>query len=575
MHNEINQELAHIFEEMGLLYEMKDDTFRQRAYYRGSAILYGLAEDVEEIYKKEGLSGLDKIQGIGKGMAEKIVEYIKTRKINEYKKLKKDLPVNLEELTSVEGVGPKMVKTLYKKLKIKNLNDLEKAAKKEKIRELEGFGVKTEKNILQGIGFVRSQGGRRLLGDVLPYARDLIEEIKKIKGVIKVSEAGSLRRRKETIGDVDIIVASSDSKKVLDYVVGLRNVVKVWGRGLTKVSVHLKQGFDIDIRVVKKESYGAALQYFTGSKDHNVKLRQIAISKKYKLNEYGLFRSKVNVAKGLDEALIYKKLGVDCMPPEMRENTGELEKASGHKLPKIIEYNSLRGDLQVQTNWTDGTHSIEEMAKAAKEAGLEYIAITDHTKNLAMTHGLNEKRLLEQKKYIEKLNKAIKGIKILSGSEVDILKDGSLDISDEVLSQVDVVGVSVHSHFNLPRKEMTERILKAIRNPNVDILFHPTGRKINKRAPYDIDMEAIIKEAKKTGTILEINAHPERLDLRDEHIRIANEFGIKFVIDSDAHSIDGFKVLKYGIAQARRGWVEGKNVLNTLPLKKFLKLLKK
>lgn len=585
MRNELNQELAHIFEEMGLLYEMKDDVFRQRAYHRGSAILKGFAENIEEIFKKEGIKGLDKIQGIGKGMAEKIAEYIKTGKVKEYKKLKKDLPVNLEELTSVEGVGPKMVKTLYKKLKIKNLNELEKAAKAGKIQKLEGLGKKTEENILQGIGFVRDQGGRQLLGDALSYTRDLIEEIRKIKGVIKVSEAGSLRRRKETIGDVDILVASSDSKKVLDYVVGLRNVVKVWGRGPTKVSVYLKWGFDIDIRLVSKESYGAALQYFTGSKEHNVKLRQIAISKKYKLNEYGLFparggfasggRGKVNVARGLDEALIYKKLGMKCMPPEMRENTGEIEIAQRKKLPKLIDYNSLRGDLQVQTNWTDGKHSIEEMANAAKEFGLEYIVITDHTKNLTITGGLNEKRLLAQKKYVDNLNKRIKGIRILSGSEVDILKDGSLDILDEVLGQLDVVGASVHSYFNLPRKEMTERILKAIRNPNVDILFHPTGRKINKRAPYDVDMEAIIKEAKNTGTILEINAHPERLDLRDEYIRMANEAGVKFSIDSDAHSRDGFEVLEYGIAQARRGWVEAKNIVNTYSLEKFLKLLKK
>jgi len=322
------------------------------------------------------------------------------------------------------------------------------------------------------------------LGDVLPYARELVEEIKEIEGVSEVSEAGSLRRRQETIGDVDILVTAKDNKKVLDYVSNLPSVVKVWGRGDTKISVHLKRGFDVDVRVVSRESYGAALQYFTGSKDHNVKLRKIAISKKYKLNEYGLFKGKKNLTPGTDECLIYKKLGMECMPPEMRSDSGEIELAQKKRLPKVIEYGSARGDLQIQTKWTDGKDSIEEMAKEAKKLGLGYIAITDHTKNLAMTGGLNEDKILKQKAEISKINKKIKGITILSGTECDILKDGSLDIDNKVLGKLDVVGISVHTHFNLSRKEQTERIIKAMNKQKASLRCrhggHNQGGKKNR-----------------------------------------------------------------------------------------------
>ncbi|MEX2144925.1 MAG: DNA polymerase/3'-5' exonuclease PolX [Candidatus Spechtbacterales bacterium] len=579
---ETNKEIAHIFEEMALLYEIKNDRFRQRALHRGAQTISDLAQDLKLIYKENGLKGLDALAGIGKGMSEKIEEYIKTGHVKEYEKLKKEMPANLEELTSVEGLGPKTAKKLYEELNIKTLKDLEDAVKKGKLSKVEGLGKKTEENIAQGIEFVKSSGGRIPLGGILPYSRELIEEIKEIKGVIEVSEAGSLRRRQETIGDVDILVAvrsagsgqASDSKKVLDYAANLPSVVKVWGRGKTKISVHLKRGFDIDIRVVSKESYGAALQYFTGSKDHNVKLRKIAISKKYKLNEYGLFKGRENVAPGTDECLIYKKLGMECMPPELRTDSGEIELAQKKKLPNLIKYGEIKGDLQVQTNWTDGKDSIEEMAKVAKDEGLEYIAITDHTKNLAMTNGLNGEKILKQKAEIKKLNKKLKGITILAGTECDILKDGSLDIEDKVLKQLDVVGVSVHSHFNLSRKEQTERIIKAMNNPNVDMLFHPTGRRINIRPPYDVDMEAIIREAKRTGTILEINGSPERLDLRDEYILMAVKIGAKMCINTDAHAKEHFKFLEYGIAQARRGWAKKSDIINTLPLNKFLRMLK-
>ncbi|MEX0877837.1 MAG: DNA polymerase/3'-5' exonuclease PolX [Candidatus Spechtbacterales bacterium] len=582
-----NKELARIFEEMGIIYEIKDDKFRSRAYHRAALTMDNFTNDTRDIYEKEGFSGLKKIPGIGEGLASKIEEYIKTGHVKEYSELKKDIPVELEELTAVEGVGPKAVKAFYKELGVKNLKDLEAAAKAGHISELEGFGKTSEQNILQGITFVKSNGGRKLLGDVLPYAENLLQEIQKLPGVARSDLAGSIRRQQETIGDVDIIVASDNEKTVFNHVAKLPQVVKVLGRGDTKLSVHLQSGIDIDVRVVAEESYGAALQYFTGSKEHNVKVRQIAMSKGYKLNEYGLFKDKKNLASGVDECDVYKKLGMQCPPPELRTDSGEIEASQIRKsrrkvgtpteasgLPKLIEYGSIKGDLQIQTNWTDGKNTIEEYARRAKEMGFEYIAITDHTKALAMTGGLNEKRLLEHQKEVREVDKKIKGIKVLSGVECDILKDGSLDIDDEVLAQLDVVGVSVHSHFGLSRKEQTERVIKAISNPNADIFFHPTGRRINKRAPIDIDMEAVIKVAKKTGTIMEINAHPERLDLKDKHIRMAVEAGVRMCINTDAHSVDGLKYMDYGIAQARRGWAKPSDIVNTFSVNEFLGALK-
>ena len=581
--DETNKKLAHIFEEMGIIYEIKGDKFRPRAYHKGADILNGMTENVADIYKKSDVSGLVKLPGVGQGIAEKIEEFIKTGAIKEYVNLKKEIPIELEELTSVEGMGPKMIKTLYKELNIKNLNDLESAAEKGQIKNLDGFGEKTERNIIQSIAFLRQGTGRMLLGDALPYAREFMEEIKKINGVLRASEAGSLRRRKETIGDIDILVAvkKQNTLKVLDYVADLPNVQKVWGKGKTKASVHIRQGFDIDVRVVDEKSYGAALQYFTGSKAHNIKLRKIAIDKGCKLNEYGLFqiqKSKTKINKNLvagkTEEEIYKKLGLKIMPPEIREDLGEIEAAQKNKLHKLIDYGTLRGDLQIQTSWTDGKHTVEEMALEAKEFGLEYILITDHSKRLAMTGGLNDKKVLEQKKEIEKINKKLKGIRVLSGAEVDILKDGSLDLKDSTLEQLDIVGISVHSYFKLSKKEQTDRVIKAMQNPHADILFHPTGRRINRRPAIDVDMDEVIKVAKKTGTILEINASPSRLDLRDEHIRKAKEAGCKFAISSDAHSKDHYKFLEYGIAQARRGWVEAKDVINTYSAEEMLRLLK-
>jgi len=576
-----NQEIAKILYEISELLEMKDIPFKPRAYEKAALAIENLEEEVEEIYNKGGLKALKEIPGVGESIAEKIEEIIKTGHLKYYEKLKKKMPVDLEEITAVEGVGPKMVMKLYKHLGIKTLHDLEKAAKAGKIRGLEGFGEKTEQNILQGIEFLKKSQGRFVLGFVMPKIREIENRIKSLKGVKQAVVGGSIRRRKETVGDGDILVAVSSpkiAKKVVDYFIHMPEVVYVYSKGETKSSVKLNNGMDFDLRVVPEESFGAALQYFTGNKDHNIILRKIAIKKGYKLNEYGLFKGKKMIA-GRTEEEIYKALGLQWMEPELRTNTGEIEAAQRGKLPKIINYNDLRGDLQIQTTWSDGASSIEEYVEEAMKLGLEYITITDHTKGLAVTGGLNEKDLEKQGKEIDRINQKLKKenkkFKILKGAEVNIKKDGSLDISDKTLKKLDVVGVAVHSGFKMSKRQMTERVIKAIKNPNADILFHPTGRVINRRPPYELDIEKIIRAAKETNTILEIDAYPDRLDLKDEHVRMAVKAGVKLSIDSDSHHVSHMRYLEFGIAQARRGWATKKDVVNTQPLDKFLKSLKK
>jgi len=584
-----NHQIAEILKEIGEYLEMQSVAFKPRAYEKAAEVIEELEEEVESIYKNGGLKAIEDIPGIGVSIAEKIEELIKTGHLKYYEKLKKQTPLDLISLRRIEGLGPKSLKKLYEALGIKNIQDLEKAAQTGKIRKIEGFGEKTEENILEGIKFLKKSSGRFILGFTRSLIRSLEERLKKLKEVERLVAAGSVRRWKETIGDADILVISNDSRPVMDYFVSLPEVARVYAKGLTKSAVQLNNGLDVDLRVVEKKSYGAALSYFTGSKDHNVALREIALKKGYKLNEYGLFKGKKQIA-GETEEEIYEKLGLDYIEPEMRENKGEIELARRHQLPKLIDYGEILGDLQVQTNWTDGVNSIEEMAKAAMAQGLEYIAITDHTKRLAMADGLDEKRLLEQIKEIDRLNlkfnssideqnskpvvSRVEPFKILKGTECDILKDGSLDIKDEVLAKLDVVGVSIHSYFNLSKKEQTERIKKAISNPNVDILFHPSGRIIQKREAYEFDIEEIIKTAQKTKTVLEVNAYPNRLDLKDDHIHLAIKAGVKIAIDSDAHSVTHLPYLEYGISQARRGWAEKKDIINYWPLEKMLKMLK-
>ena len=573
-----NQSVAELLREIGEYLAMQEVPFKPRAYEKAAQVIDGLEEEISETYKRGGLKALQEIPGVGVSIAEKIEEFIKTGKVKYYEGLKKKAPVDLESLSRVEGLGPKSIKKLYEKLDVRNLQDLEEAAKAGKIAKLEGFGAKSEEKILKSIGFAKSSGERFLLGFLTPQIREIEARLLAAPGAARVTVAGSARRRKETIGDVDILAVSSKPKAIMDHFVSMPGVMSVIAHGETKSSIKVKPGINIDLRVVPAESYGAALNYFTGSKDHNVALRKIAVAKGWKLNEYGLFSLKgghERMIAGKTEEEIYKAFGMDYIEPELRENTGELEAARAHRLPKLIGYDDLQGDLQVQTDWTDGSDSIEGMAKAAIARGLKYIAITDHTKRLAMTHGLDGKRILQQMAEIDKLNKKFAGkIKILKGSECDILKDGTLDLPDEILAKLDIVGVSVHSYFNLTRAEQTERVKRAMTNPNVDILFHPTGRIINRRPPIDLDMDEIIALTKKTGTVLEIDALPERLDLKDEYIRKCVELGVSMSIDSDAHSPVHFLCLEYGIAQARRGWATKNDIINAWPAEKMKNFLK-
>ncbi len=577
MHRFSNSDLATIFTEMAALFEIQGVLFKPAAYERAALAIQTHGEEAVEIYKRSGVQGLMEIPGVGKGIAEHIEELLATGHFREYEALKKKFPVKISELIAVEGVGPKMVKVLWEKLKIKNLADLERAARAGKIRRTARFGEKSERKILKGIEFLKQSGNRRVLGFLMPEFRKMEEEIRAFSGVENAVIAGSVRRRKETIGDIDILAASEESEPVMEQFLRMSMIAHVYASGPTKTNVRLKNGLDADLRVVPKKSWGAALNYFTGSKEHNVALREIAMKKGWKLNEYGLYRGKTMIAGETEDGL-YKKLGLRYIEPEMRENKVEIEAARKNELPRLIGYDDLKGDLQVQTDWTDGQNSIEEMAHAAAGAGLEYIVITDHTKSLAMTGGSDEKKLLRQMKAIDRFNTKFQvpssKFRILKGAEVNIQKDGSLDIADDVLSQLDVAGAAVHSHFNLPIAEQTKRLIRVMENPHVDIIFHLTGRVINRRGPIQLDIDEIIKAAKRTATVLEIDAYPDRLDIRDEYVRKCVEVGVKMAIDSDAHSVEHFAHLEIGIAQARRGWATKNDIINAWPLRKMLSFLK-
>lgn len=583
-----NQELAKIFYDVARYLEMDEVPFKPYAYEKVAIALESLEEDIEEIYKKGGSESLKIIPGVGKGIAKAIEEYLKTGTIRIYEEYKKKLPIDLDELVKIEGVGPKKAKVLYEKLRIKNVKDLERAAKAHKIAPLFGFGEKTEKNVLEGIAFLKRNKGRFLLGEIIPIVKEIIEKLSKLKEVKKISTAGSVRRMKETIGDVDILIVSKSPSKVVDFFISFPNIEKIWAKGSTKVSVRLKEGFDVDLRIVPEKSYGSALQYFTGSKEHNIATRLLAINKGLKLNEYGIFNGPKMIA-GKTEEEVYKVIGLSWMEPELRENQGEIEAARQGKLPKVIGYNDIKGDLHCHSNWNGGKNSIEEMAQAAREMGYKYIGIADHTKFLRIEHGLNEKQLLHQRKEIEKINKRFQvppfgesacerpasfKFQVLQGCEANIMFDGSIDIKNEVLAKLDYVIAGVHSQMKMTKSKMTERITKAMENPNVDIISHPTGRIIKRRDEYQIDFDKILKVAKKTGTILEINSSSDRLDLKDINIRKAKEMGVKMIINTDSHQKQQLHFIEFGIAQARRGWAEKKDIINAQPIEKLLKFFK-
>lgn len=583
-----NARIAELLGETAALYEMENEPFKPRAYERAALAIEAREEPLYETFAKGGPKALTEIAGIGAGIAAHIAELLARGTFAEYERLKKKTPVAVGELVAVEGIGPKTVKALWEKLKIKNLDELEAAARAGKLRALAGFGEKSEEKILKGIAFRRTVGGRMILGAVLPVAHMLENKLRAFPEVKNAVAAGSIRRMKETVGDLDFLIVSDKPEETMKKITELPEVDSVYASGPTKTNVRLALGIDMDVRVIPAKSWGAALNYFTGSKAHNIALREIAMKKGWKLNEYGLFSEKnkteVFVA-GKTEEELYEKLGLSYIEPELREMTWEIEaalrQAQGRKngLPHLVGYEDLKGDLQAHSTWTDGTRSIEEMARAAETLGLQYLAITDHTQGLAMTGGMNEAEFAEQAKEIDALNQKLKiknsKIVVLKSAEVNIKKDGSMDLTDEALLAMDFAGASVHSHFELSVKEQTKRLIKAIEHPLVDIIFHPTARLLNKRPAIVADWSEVIAAAKENGAALEIDAAPERLDLHDELIRQCVNAGVLLSIGSDAHSPDGFKALKLGIAQARRGWAEKKNILNTLPVEQMLAMLKR
>jgi DNA polymerase (family X) len=583
--------------------------FKIRAYRRTADIIENLSSNVEEVYNKQKLKGLIAIPSIGRAIALKIEEYLTTGKIEYAEELKKRTTIHVEEFYHLEGVGigPKTVKALHDSLGLNNLNDVERAAMEGKIRSVPGFSYKKEESILKKIQSLKKDSGRYLLGDVYPLVKQIEVRLSNIKGVKNAIAVGSFRRMKETLGDIDYLVVSETPEIIMDYFASMPEVDQVVGKGPSKTFVKLNNGMDADLLVVPEESFGSALQYFTGSKEHDVALRKIASSKGLRLNEWGVYDDNNNrlIASSKEEE-VYDILGLDWIPPEMRENKGETELAKKErrkvgqiKLPDLVDYNSLKGDLQVHSSDTDGMMSIKDIALAAKEKfGLEYIVITDHTKNLALAHGLDENHLLDQANKISELNDKLKNdfayknekernsgidscisnisnnFRILSGAEVNIMKDGSLDIPSNILDKLDVVGAAIHSNFSQPVEVQTNRLIKASQNPSVDIIFHPTGRIINKRDGYPVNMERLINVAKDTGTILEVDAHYNRLDLKDDHIQMAVQNGVKLAIDSDAHHYIHFAFLTFGIGQARRGWAKQSDVVNTLSADKMMNSLK-
>lgn len=566
-----NMLVAKIFYEIADMLEMKDVQFKPQAYRRAARSIESMSRPIEDM-AREGK--LEEIPGVGASIAKKIEEILATGKLKYYEDLKKTFPIDIEALMAVEGIGPKKIKLFYKKLGVRNLKDLERVAKAGKLRRLPGMGEKSEQQILESIEFAKTRGKRALLGYILPVADEIKEKMKAFKAVEMVEVAGSIRRMKETIGDIDVLVVTKQPKKVVDYFTSLKNVSKVVAKGPARSTVRLKEGIECDLRVVERRSFGSALMYFTGSKDHNIALRKIAMGKKWKLNEYGLFSGEKQIA-GASEQEVYKKLGLQYVEPELRENTGEVELAQKQKLPRIISYGDVRGDLQMHTKWSDGAHTIEEMAHAAKELGHEYICITDHTGTLRIARGMTARGVRKQMKEIDKINKKLRGITVLRGVEVNIKSDGKLDMSDDVLKDLEIVIAAIHGGFRQSKKQITGRIVSAMENEHVDIIAHPTGRKIQERKPYEVDIEKLFEVSKRTSTLLEINSYPNRLDLSADDVRRAVEFGCKTVIDTDAHSADHLRYIRLGVATARRGWVQKKDVVNTLPLEKMMKIFKK
>jgi DNA polymerase (family 10) len=554
------------------LLDLKGDVFyKTRAYRLAAQNIEALDQDIETFVTQ---GTLESIPGIGEALAKKITELVTTGKLMYLEDLKKEVPSGLIDLLSIPGLGPKKVAAMYSKLGITTLKELQEVAAEGKLRGLFGFGEITEKNILRGIQLLEKTSGRVLLNVAYKDGMEYIAYLKTCTQLQNIDVAGSLRRMKETIGDIDILISSKDPKPVMDYFVAYPMVARVLAKGSTKTSVLLKDNLQVDLRVVEDKSYGAALQYFTGSKDHNVTLRALAIKKGFKLNEYGLFdKNTEKFIAGRTEAEIYKKIGFPYIEPELRENRGEFEAAKKNQLPQLVEYDDILGDLHVHSEWSDGRDPIDIIIQAARKHGYRFIGIADHSQSLQLANGLSEGRVMKKLTEIRQLRKKYQRITILAGTECDIKPDGTLDYSNKILKQFDYVIIGVHTAFKMEKAAMTKRIVRAMENEHADILAHPTGRLLGKRDAYEVDVDDLIDAAKRTETRLEINAVPERLDLDDIHAKQAKDQGVQLSIGTDSHSIQHFDFMRFGVAAARRGWLEKKDVLNTTPPKDILKTL--
>ena len=563
-----NKELADLFDRMADILEFKSENpFKISAYRKASRIMGDLTQDIEEI--AEG-GKLKDVPGIGEGMAEKIVEYLKTGKVSKFEEVRKGISDELIAIMDIPGMGPKTLAMIHKEKGISNLSQLEKAVEDGSLIGLPGIGEKKVENIKRGIQLLKQSKGRMNLGIAFPVAKRIVEALREKAGSRKIEWAGSLRRMRENVGDIDILATGPNKEKIIQTFTHLSEVKEVLASGETKASVIVEGSIQIDLRVVEEDSYGAALQYFTGSKAHNIHLRGIAKAKGIKINEYGVFKGEKKIG-GKEEEDVYRVLGMDWIEPELREDRGEIEAANETRLPKLVKEHDIKGDFHVHSNWSDGTSSIEEIARAAQKRGYQYVALCDHSKSLKIAHGLDESRLMKQIEEIDRVNEKMKNFQILKGTEVDILSDGRLDFPEKVLEKLDLVVASVHSGFKQEQEKMTKRIVRALENPLVHILGHPSGRLLGARDPYEVEIDEVMGAAKQYGKALEINAYFERLDLDDIHCRKAKEMGILLTIGTDSHHLDQMWMISLGVAVARRGWLETKDVLNTLSLKEILK----
>jgi DNA polymerase (family 10) len=563
-----NKELADLFNRMADILEFKDENpFKISAYRKAARIIGDLTQDIEEIAESRKLKD---VPGIGEGMAQKIVEYLKTGKVSKFEEVRKGVSDELIAIMDIPGMGPKTLSMIHKKKGISSLSQFEKAVEDGSLIGLPGIGEKKVENIKRGIQLLKQSKGRMNLGIAFPIAKRIVETLREKSGSRKIEWAGSLRRMRENIGDIDILATGPDKEKIIHTFTHLPEVKEVLASGETKASVIVEGGIQIDLRVVEEDSYGAALQYFTGSKGHNIHLRGIAKTKGIKINEYGVFKGEKKIG-GKEEEDVYRVLGMNWIEPELREDRGEIEAAREARLPKLVKEPDVKGDLHVHSNWSDGTSLIEEIARAAQKRGYQFVAICDHSKSLKITHGLDESRLVKQIEEIDRINENLKGFQILKGTEVDILNDGRLDLSEKVLEKLDLVVAAVHSGFKQEKEKMTKRIVRALENPLVHILAHPSGRLLGTRDPYEVEIDEVMETAMRCGKALEINAYFERLDLDDIHCRKAKEMGVLLAIGTDSHHLDQMWMMSLGISVARRGWLESKDVLNTLTLKEILK----